>query len=204
METLFEALYKLKPPVLDFTIDAIPNIFDGLDFRSGTGELLGSVAPDIFGMALFNEHHEKIATIRENVYGGTQIDFHDGHVLNGIHNAYGGENFYDFSGLVGYTMPGINESIDLYSPTHDLLASAQPDALGGLDITVNATSGTIQAASDFHDQIDIADSLHAFDYFDALDSFDVIHSSSDLVDFFDMTHATMDVYDFLDFMTGWL
>jgi len=168
----------------------LPNLQDGFDLRTSSGEILASSKADVAGQGEIwvNASGERIAQVRENVYDGTTIDFTGGDVLTGYPNIYSGENYYNFGESIAYTAPGFDGGMDLISTTGSSILSIVPNALG--EVTIN-TPITVDIPFMFQDPIsvsshlgEISDITQLAEYGDAVDFVDTASGLSDVLGLF--------------------
>ncbi|MED4353957.1 hypothetical protein P9265_16715 [Schinkia azotoformans] len=191
MDSLFAFLYT-NDFVPERTLFVLPNLYEGIDIRTGSGEILASSRPDVYGNGevLIGENGESIAHVSENVMGGTKIDFGMGEVVNSYPNIYGGETFHNVEGIIGYTAPDPNDGLDFHSAFGEKLIDVSPNISGGLSV-----SETLNVPVPESLQVQDLDELFSEVYGinSVLDSVDV-----DVVSAFDAIEP-----EFLEFLTEW-
>lgn len=174
----------------EISLYVLPNLQDGFDLRTSSGETLASSKADVVGQGdiWVNASGERIAQVRENVYDGTTIDFAGGDVLTGYSNMYGGENYYSMGESIAYTAPGFNGGVDLISTTGGSVLSIAPNALG--EATIN-TPITVDIPFMFQDPIsvssqlgEISDITQLAEYGNAVDFVDGASGLSDVLGLF--------------------
>ncbi len=164
----------------------LPNLQNGFDLRTSSGETLASSKADVVGQGEIwvSASGERIAQVSENVYGGTTIDFGGGDVLNGSSNIYDGENFYNFGESIAYTAPGFDGGVDLFSTTGSSILSIVPNALGEATII---TPLTVDVPFMFQDPISVSSQLGAISDITQLEEY------GNVVDFVDGASGLSDV-----------
>lgn len=189
---LFDALFTgWETAGLRQRIYAYPDVMmNGVQFRTGSGEYVGSIQDSVLGDAIINSDHEVVGYAGENIMGGTSIQFTDGGSINGIDNIYGGENFYDLGDLVGYTQPNMTGGMDLMSPDGETLLSGS-EGMFGMDFTVGSGSA-----------FDGLDALDAFDGMDGLSFMSDLHDLNDMTDVMDLMDV-LNSMDTLHLLTSW-
>lgn len=168
------------------TVTAQPNIFDGVDYVTSTGQYLGSVNEGILGLDLVGSGGETIGHASENIFGGLNVDLTGGESIVGMPGVLG-DNYYIGGEHLGYETANIFGSTDFVGDGGIHLASGTEGALG----------------AQFH----LADSFQAMPEFDfvsdiSLNSFDAVNGAFDAGSSVSDAMDAMDALGSLDLLAG--
>src|SRR5690606_563016 len=140
----------------------MPDIVGGISLRTGRGHYVGAINESIEGTKITNADHDVVATVDNNIMGGSQVNLSNGETISGIENIYGGENFYRLGESVGYTKPNIEGGIDVFPTTGEqILSTSSSDQFSTTIITIHPSTEIIgnawQENYDFVEGVEIDD-----------------------------------------------
>ncbi len=170
-------------------VSILPDLFGGITLSTASGEVIASSRGEFMGSETFVDGSgNTIASVSTNVQGGTQVDLGSGEFINGIPNIYGGENFFGFGEMIGYSAPAFDGGVNLFTSTGSSITSISPTAFDSMSIT---TPITVHLPNDFSEsfsfstQLDpIADASHLTDFADVFDGVSGAAGFSDMLEFF--------------------
>lgn len=176
---VFQTFFGQVPQLTQKFSIAPPDILGNISIM-GTNGAVGSITTGVHGEAIVHMHGEKVATIRDSVYGNYEVETAQG-TFTAMDNAVGGETLFQFGQPIATSREGIFNTESWYSSaTGDKLFDSAVDGFGQTTITVPA-------------QFD----SHTFPTFDFSNQFT---STYDLADFTDVFSHSSDFFDFLDWM----